>query len=394
MCRISLAIVFFILYFFQGFSQFSFDTIFSAHPLLKKISGQANKYRLQIIYTEIDEASGKAVFTDHFFNVKPANYFYCASLVKLPVSILGLQKMNEIGIDAGAIMYTDSTITCHRTVKRDTTSPDGYPSIEHYIKKMFLVSDNEAYGRVYEFLGVDYIHTSLEKRGYPEIRITSRYDGDCKGKDNLVTNPVTFLSKDLKILHSQKEQVSSGVKPWPAGNLNVGRAYIEGRKKVNRPRNFSGSNYLNLSDCHSILRELLFDQGKKFGISDDQQKFLVRYLTYSPRESLSPHYDPKDYPDNYKKYLFYGDLKGPIDNPDLFITNIVGQSYGFMSDCAYFFDKKNNIKFMLSAVIYATEDEVLNDGKYDYKTVALPYLGELGRQFYRYELQKKKNEKK
>lgn len=41
---------------------------------------------------------------------------------------------------------------------------------------------------------------------------------------------------------------------------------------------------------------------------------------------------------------------------------------------------------MLSAVIYTNEDEVLNDGKYDYKTIGLPYLAELGRQFYKYEL--------
>jgi hypothetical protein len=70
----------------------------------------------------------------------------------------------------------------------------------------------------------------------------------------------------------------------------------------------------------------------------------------------------------------------------------VGQSYGFLSDCARFFDKKNNIQFMLSAVIYANSDEVINDGKYDYDSVALPYLSILGKKIFQYEL-KKKNKK-
>ena len=60
------------------------------------------------------------------------------------------------------------------------------------------------------------------------------------------------------------------------------------------------------------------------------------------------------------------------------------------SDFKLLVDKiaKENVEFMLSAVIYANEDEVLNDGKYDYKGVGLPYLAELGRQFYNYELQR------
>ena len=44
---------------------------------------------------------------------------------------------------------------------------------------------------------------------------------------------------------------------------------------------------------------------------------------------------------------------------------------------------------MLSAVIYANEDGVLNDGKYDYYNVGMPFLAELGRQFYNYELRRK-----
>ena len=43
---------------------------------------------------------------------------------------------------------------------------------------------------------------------------------------------------------------------------------------------------------------------------------------------------------------------------------------------------------MLSAVIYANEDGVINDGKYEYNTIALPFLAELGRQIYDFELKR------
>jgi hypothetical protein len=36
------------------------------------------------------------------------------------------------------------------------------------------------------------------------------------------------------------------------------------------------------------------------------------------------------------------------------------------------------------------KDEVVNDGKYEYKSIGFPFMQELGRVFYRYELRNKK----
>ncbi|MDZ7613922.1 MAG: hypothetical protein U5K51_09660 [Flavobacteriaceae bacterium] len=53
-------------------------------------------------------------------------------------------------------------------------------------------------------------------------------------------------------------------------------------------------------------------------------------------------------------------------------------------------DFANNVEFALSAVIYTNENEILNDGIYEYDKTALPFLGNLGRIFYQYELNRKK----
>lgn len=371
-------------------AQFNFDSIFKQDVVLKKISSQAAKYHLQIIYTQIEYKNGIPSFKDYFFNPLPDNYFYCASLVKLPVSILAVEKLNDLKIPISTTFFTDSSRTCHRTVRSDTTSVSHYPSVEHYIKKMFLVSDNEAYSRVYEFLGVEYIHQRLTNLGFPKIQIINRYDGNCTGKDNFISNPVTFLDENLKPIYHQGEMNAVNHITKPIKNASVGAAYYNSHdKKIKGPKNFSEMNYLSLADCHSILKELLYNQENKFKISEEQRAFLSQYLSLLPRQSNHPIYSPKTYFDGYKKFLFYGNSKNPIADTNLIITNIVGQSYGFLSDCARFKDKKNNIEFMLSAVIYSNENNIINDGKYDYKTIGFPYLAELGRQFYNYELRKK-----
>jgi hypothetical protein len=373
---------------------FSFDSIFNQKPILKTVSDHSKKYRLQIIYTQITRnAQGIPSFKNYGYHLDSTDYFYCASLVKLPCSVLALEKLNDLKLDKNTIMFTDSANACQHSVKKDTSSSNGYPSIAQYIKRMLLVSDNVAYGRVYEFLGVDYLHNRLSALGYRNMRIVHRFDGGCKGTENTTTNPVSFYSDDMKLLYHQKQQAASKIYTSPIGTIRVGKAYYNAQnKKVNEPKDFTGMNYISLQNIHSVLQRLVFNAylpaSQQFNLSKEDQSFLMQYLTMLPRESSHPSYN-KSYHDSYKKYFIYGDSKKPIANEDIRITNIVGQSYGFMVDCAYIHNAREHIEFMLSAVIYANEDEIMNDGKYEYGTVALPFLAELGRQIYNYELKRK-----
>ncbi len=149
-------------------------------------------------------------------------------------------------------------------------------------------------------------------------------------------------------------------------------------------------NYLSLQNIHSMLQRLIFNdyypKRNQYQITKEDQSFLLNYLTMYPRESKNPTYPVKWYHDSYKKYFMFGDSKKSITDTAIKITNIVGQSYGFMVDCAYITNKTKNIEFILSAVIYTNENQIINDGKYEYNTIALPFLAELGRQVYNYEL--------
>ena len=75
---------------------------------------------------------------------------------------------------------------------------------------------------------------------------------------------------------------------------------------------------------------------------------------------------------------------------DVRIFNKEGDAYGFLTDVSYFVDFKNNIEFFLSANIYCNSDGIFNDDRYDYETVGYPFLKNLGRAVYHYELQRNK----
>lgn len=387
-----------ILCFYHGISQptFSFDSIINKKTILKTVFDNHKKYRLQIIYTQIDrDINGKPTFKNYTYQLDSSNYFYCASLVKLPCSILALEKTKKLRVYSNTIMFTDSVNTCQHSYRKDTTSVNGYPSISQYIKRMALVSDNMAYGRVYEFLGVDYIHNRLAELGYKNIRILHRFDGGCVGTENTTTNPVAFLNNDLKHIVTVPMQMSTTFYKHPLGQVKVGKAYINSNnKKVNEPKDFTNMNFIPLDNIHSMLQRLIFNnylpQKQRYDFFEEDRQFLVDQLTMYPRQSSHPTYNSKTYYDSYKKYFIFGDSKKPITNNNIKITNIVGQSYGFMVDCAYIQNEKEKVEFMLSAVIYTNANEILNDGKYEYNTIALPFLAELGRQIYNYELKRVK----
>jgi len=195
----------------QSFSQKTspyLDSLLRAGlPNHEKLLNSPKKYKLQIIYTRITrDKDNNPTFKNYYWNVDSTKFFYPASLVKLPVSIIALEKLNSLKekhIDKNTTMITDSVFACGKKVFKDTTAENRFPSIAHYIKKMFLVSDNYAFARTYEFLSTDYIHARLEQWGFPNIRIVNRLDGSCKADTTKITSPVYFLSDKGDTLYKQ-----------------------------------------------------------------------------------------------------------------------------------------------------------------------------------------------
>ena len=73
------------------------------------------------------------------------------------------------------------------------------------------------------------------------------------------------------------------------------------------------------------------------------------------------------------------------------IFNASGEAFGQLVDVAYIVDFDKKIEFFLSAVIYCNSDGIFNDDKYDYETIGFPFLKNLGKIIYEYELKRQRS---
>ena len=362
----------------------------------KHLTDNPSKYRLQILYTQIDrDSKNQAQFTTHAYRVDANEYFYPASTVKLAASVLALEKINKLKIDKSTTFQTLKNRPTQLEIVKDSTAANGLPSIEHYIKKILLVSDNEAYNRLYEFLGQKDFNNTMANKGFEGVRFTHRLQTSIPLLENQYTNPVQFINQQGEVIWQQKEQFNK--KQIVSTNpIMMGKGVMnDSGRIIPHPVNFSFKNAYPLQAQHDFLKRLLFpasfEKKDRFKLSPEDYSFLYRYMSEYPTESKHPNYSADStIGPAYCKFLYYGgDSKANI-NPNVRIFNKVGDAYGFLLDNAYFVDFKNGVEFMLTATIYCNEDEIFNDDKYDYDTIGFPFYKHLGEVIYNYELARKK----
>jgi hypothetical protein len=83
----------------------------------------------------------------------------------------------------------------------------------------------------------------------------------------------------------------------------------------------------------------------------------------------------------------FGDTKEPIPS-SIRIFDKCGESYGYLIDNAYIVDFEKRIEFLLTAVIQVNQDQIYNDDKYEYDEIGFPFLANLGRMIYDYEIKR------
>jgi hypothetical protein len=374
------------------------DLLAKNPPLFDSILAHKAANNVQIIYTEIARGKkGKVKFTDHSFNLSDQQYYYPASTVKLPIAVLALQKLHELnikGLDKNTTMITSMDGDRQTEVCNDPSSKDGRPTIAHYIKKILLVSDNDAFNRLYEFLGQEYINNTLHKMGYNNVQIIHRLDISLAEEENRHTNPVEFMDSNGNVLYYKPAEKSK--LEYAVRNTKMGKGFYRAGQLVNEPFDFSKKNRFTLTELHGVVKSILFPDAvpaaMRFNLTQDDYRFLQKYMSMMPGESVSPVYDTAAYWDTYVKFMYYGSEKGKA-GPAVRIFNKVGDAYGFLIDGAYIVDYANKVEYLLSAVIHCNSDGIFNDDKYEYDEVGFPFMKNLGQLIHVYERTKvrKKN---
>ena len=383
------------------------DTIFlknliESHPdLFDHVLHHPTHNEVQVLYTQIDRDENNVPhFKSYSYRLNANRYFYPASTVKLPTAIFALEKLNELNIKGFTVkstMITDSAFAGQIKVTKDTSSKNGRPSMDNYIKKILLVSDNDAYNRLYEFVGREEINSKLKKYGLTGTRIIGRLAIGDKGESTRHTNPINFYNGD-KLVYNKPPLYDARDYPMHLDNMIQGKGYLDKNDKlVMEPFDFSQNNIYPLVDQQSVLKRVLFPEvypeNDRFDLTSDQYHFIYHYMSMWPTESKHPTYSPPEYFPAYCKWLFYGGDSLAVINPNIRIFNKIGDSYGYDIDNAYIVDFKNKVEFIISAVVQSNEDGIYNDNKYEYKTVCLPFMKNLGQVIYQYELKRERKYK-
>jgi hypothetical protein len=368
------------------------------NAIFQQVLNHPENYRLQIIYTQINrDKNNNPSFTNYYFRVDSTEYFNPASTVKLPLALLSLEKINNLKnqrVTKFTAMQFDSAYSKQTKEWTDRTAESGYPSVAHLIKKAFLVSENDPYSRMYEFVGQEAINRSLHARGYLDTRITHRFVRMTL-EENSHTNPVRFIESDGSVIYAQA--AAHNKTPFDFSRpIKLGNGYYVRDSLVNEPFDFTGRNKLSLETLHQILRSVMFPLSvpakQRFNLTEDDYKFLYQYLSQYPGETNYPKYDANQYYDSYVKFFFLDSLHHQMPR-NVRVFNKVGWAYGFLTDASYVVDFANNVEYMLSATIYVNSDGVLNDDKYEYGSVGHPFMYQLGQTIYQYELTRKRQHK-
>ena len=332
----------------------------SESKLINYVYNNQEKFEVQIILTELKKRKNGFTIHKKKFNVDKKNYFYPASSIKLPIALLTIEKINEnpnLNINSEFSIEGDSIIT---TFKKEITD-------------LFIISSNESYNRLFEFLGQDYINKKLKQKGFKDFSISHRLS--TKESDNLKTKEINFY-RNGEINQIQKSINNKPLTKLNLKNLNKGVGFILDNELQNKSMDFSRKNYFSIEELNNILIFLFFPEiskNKKFNLSKSQNLLIQKLMSSTPFEM---GFDKNIYPNNYNKFFIYGDKDGMINDN---IYNKVGNAYGYSIDNAYIYNKNSDRHFVLTACIYTNANNILNDNYYEYDEIGIPFLAEIGR---------------
>ena len=372
----------------------------ASDTLLQQIVNHPAKYQVQVLYTQVNrDKNNYPEFTSYAYHLNPKQYFYPASTVKLPGALAALEKLNNLnipGLTKNTPLKIDSAFQKQTAVITDTSAENGKPTLGNYIKKIFLTSDNDAYNRVYEFVGQQTLNRTLHQKGYPDVRLLHRLSVGDDAAHGRYTNPITFYQDD-KIIYRQPLVHNPETYPNKLKTTLVGKGYLLDDKLVNKPMDFSERNNISVQTLQEILRSVILPEAvpakKRFNLSPDDYAFLYKYMSMQPRESEFPRYNPQEFKDNHGKFLLPTDEQREQAPADIRIFNKAGWAYGYLIDNAYIVDFTNHVEYFLTAVILVNEDEIFNDDKYEFETVGNPFMRKLSSLIYQHELVRKKKHK-
>ncbi|HAI76400.1 MAG TPA: hypothetical protein DCM08_09140 [Microscillaceae bacterium] len=329
------------------------DSLLSQNKALQPYLKDFKAYQIQIYFTQIDRDSlQNPILTHHYWGLSndSSTYFYPASLAKLPLALLSLEKINQLqvpNLHKFTSAWVDRAVLKQPPVQPITKTPS---NIAFWVRQSLLISDNEAPNLLYDFLGQEHIHRQLAAKGFSDCLIRHRFG-----------LPLAQQADTLNQWHASFN-FYKGEQPLPDSLVWQQIAYKSPRVLAyTTDDTLAALRYANkipLKAAHQMLTDLIFPEKapphRRFQLTTADYDFLYQAMGTLPRESQWPDYKglltPGAYPpDGYRKFI--GFAMQPSIPAQVRVLNKVGIGLDYTSDVAYFIDFENQVEFLLSAVV-------------------------------------------
>lgn len=352
----------------------------------ESVLANPRELRVQVVLGIPGELDGKRTLVRKNWRAG-AEYFYPASAIKPLGAVVALERMHELQRTEAPKLSLDTPLAFWGErrggpiVANDADNLDGGQlTLRHLIREALIVSDNESFNRLYEFCGQTRLNESLWKSGIRSARILHRISVRMSLVDNrrtpavelrLAAGPLTLPEQTGALTLSHVEDRET---------VLVGKSRMEANKLVPGPMSFIARNGVSLAELQTALARIvspeLSFEGEPFALDTEDRTLLLEALSTFPGDSKNPKWDRAQFPDDFAKF-FLGGATRVIPRERLVLYNKVGLAYGFTTDNAYIGDRASGKGFFLAATLYADSDGTVDDGKYDYETLAIPFLNDL-----------------
>ena len=353
---------------------------FKGDDFLRSIVKNKDNYEIQILYTEVSKNSvGQAEFSDFQFQLNDEKYFYPASTIKLPITVLALSKINELRAEGSNISPKSKIKLSLINNKNEIILKDSITSFQNLIADVFLVSDNSASNVLIDFIGFNYFNSSMSNLGFENTYLNHKFN-----PDPFVDSSWRISTLDNEIISSNENQMTV-LASNNISNLKKGEKRFINGEIINESLDFSSKNRSSLTDMHNIMKNLIYPEISifKFNLNVEDYDFLRYWMSRFTYEDLGAKYigDSKLF-NSYNKFFIHG-TDTILNNTDTRVYNKIGQAYGTSTDSAYIKNYKEDLEFFLTATIYTNKNKIINDNIYEYGDTAIPFLSKLSKALYK-----------
>lgn len=341
------------------------EELLRSDPELAAAVANAERLRLQVLIA-VPRPDGSLIRRG--FRVD-REYFYPASSVKLCAAFGALEKLGELRSEDRVTPRTGVRFVFGEGRGRGRRSLN--TTIRSDIERAIVVSDNDAFNRLLDFVGTEELAERLSRHGLVSASITHHLGDSSEGTPRIEL----LLPTGGTALVSQRTGF-----PIPAHPpVTLGRAYRDERGRlVEEPMSFATKNAIPLRELQDMLvgvvRPDLTAHPAQWDIPF--RSVLVDILDRRPSDL-----DPRRIPRGGKLDAQYRPLSVAIEAAlpelDARVYGKGGRAFGFAVENAYVESEKTGRAFFVTATLYANGNDVLNDDRYEYDTVATPFLTRL-----------------